>query len=149
MKRWLRKMGIAFSIVGLVLIITAAQNTYADLATQLQSDVAPGPGSFLYWLAAVIFVGILGYVPALKTFSTWFMALILLTLLLSHKGFFAQLTTALQQGGKPINSTPKITSAASPAAPSLTPSQGIAQGAAGVGVDWLAPFKAWLGTAAP
>lgn len=91
-------MGIAFALVGLVLIITGAQNTYAQLGTQLTKDFT-GQGNFTYWIAALLLVGVLGYIPALKTFSSWFMALVLLALFLSKgQGFFAKFSAALASG---------------------------------------------------
>lgn len=90
-------MGITFSIVGLMLIITGAQNTYADFGSQVKSDLT-GQNNFTYWIAAIVFIGVLGYVPALNKFSHWFLALILLAMLLSHKGFFAALQAALASG---------------------------------------------------
>lgn len=88
-------MAIAFTLVGIVLIVTSAQNTYAQLGALVQNDFT-GPKNFFFWLAALAMVGVLGYIPQLKTFSAWFMSLVLLSLFLSHKGFFANITSALQ-----------------------------------------------------
>lgn len=90
-------MGIAFTLVGLLLIITGAQNTYADFGNQVKADMT-GQNNFTYWIAAILMVGVLGYIPALNKFSHWFLALILLSLFLSHKGFFAKFQAALAAG---------------------------------------------------
>ena len=91
-------MGIGFVIVGFVLIVTGTQNTYAQLGAQLDKDFT-GQGNFTYWIVALGAVGALGYIPALKVFSTYFMALILLALFLSKgQGFFSQFQSALASG---------------------------------------------------
>lgn len=90
-------MGIALSVAGLILIVTGAQNTYAALGSQLRGDFT-GQNNFTWWFLALILVGVLGYMPQFRTFSRVFMALILIAILFSHKGFFANLTAALKQG---------------------------------------------------
>jgi hypothetical protein len=95
--------GIFFSLIGVALIITGVQNTYADAGSQLKGDLT-GQNNFTYWIAAILFVGVLGYVPALNRFSHWFLALILLSLFLSHKGFFSSIQAALAAGP----SAPKV-----------------------------------------
>lgn len=92
-------MGIGFVLVGLVLIISGARDTYAALGSQLRNDLT-GPGNFTFWIAAIAAVGALGYIPALKSFSHWFLALVLLALLLtkSHANFFSQFSAALAAG---------------------------------------------------
>jgi hypothetical protein len=141
-------MGMALTFTGILLIVTGAQNTYAAFGNQLRGDFT-GQNNFTWWFLAIIFVGMLGYIPALKSFSRWFLALILIAILFSHKGFFASLTNALKQG--PVNpSVPRPSGSATapgtslfgaPAAGAVTPQQGVQQGNAGVGIDWLAPFR--------
>lgn len=106
-------MGISFVLVGLVLIITGARDTYAQLGTQLNKDFT-GSGNFTYWVVSIAAVGALGYIPALKTFSHWFVALILLALLLSHKGFFSKFSAALQSGPAAAPTSPAGSPAALP-----------------------------------
>ncbi len=96
-------MGIGFTLIGLVLIITGARDTYAAFGNQLRADFT-GPGNFTFWIASIALVGALGYVPQLRTFSHYFMALILLALLLSHQGFFSKLSAALATG--PVTPSP-------------------------------------------
>lgn len=134
-------MGIALAVAGVLLIVTGVQNTYGAMGAQLQKDFT-GQGNFTWWFLAIIMVGILGYIPALKQFSRWFLALIFIALLFSHKGFFANLTSALKGGPK---ASPQTTSANSPSAlPTATPAQGVAQGKGGVGVNWN-PFSGLFG----
>lgn len=90
-------MGLVFTFIGLLLIVTGAQNTYADFGNTLKGDLT-GQGNFTYWMAAILMIGVLGYIPSLNRFSHWFLALILLSLFLSHKGFFSKFQAALASG---------------------------------------------------
>lgn len=90
-------MAFVLVIAGLIMIVTGARGTYSQFGAQVASDFT-GPGNFLYFVAAIGSIGALGYVPALRTFSRWFMALILLAIVLSNKGFAAKLTEALNTG---------------------------------------------------
>ena len=147
-------MPIAFAIVGLVLIVTGARDTYAQLGAQLSKDLT-GPGNFTFWIAALALVGALGYIPALKQFSTWFMALVLLALLLTKKNqaVFSQLSTALATGptaaapttaATPV--TPAQSSPASPATPGVTFKQSLQRPGGGGFWDFIgAPgMRDWL-----
>lgn len=86
-------------MIGLILIITGILNTYSQLATQLQSDFT-GSKSFIVWIIALGAVGALGYIKDLRSFSHYFMALILIGLVLSNKGFFQNFTAAIKSGPK-------------------------------------------------
>jgi hypothetical protein len=90
-------MPFALLIVGALLIITAIRGTYGDLGTQLSSDlVGSGSKSFLVWIAAIAAVGALGYSTTLRTPSRLLLALIFLGILISNHGFFANLTSAVE-----------------------------------------------------
>ena len=54
-------MPFALIALGLVLVITAAQDTYAQLGKEIRSDLT-GQGSFTNWAAAIGMAGALGYV---------------------------------------------------------------------------------------
>jgi len=103
-------MGFVLAVIGLVLIVTAAKDTYTDFGKEIASDFT-GPGNFTYWFAAIGAVGALGYVKSFEKFSRAFMFLIVLAMLLSNQGFFAKLQQALQQGPQrtakadPVSST--------------------------------------------
>ena len=132
-------MGIALTFAGVMLIVTGAQNTYAALGSQLRGDFT-GQNNFTYWFLALVVVGMIGYIPALRTFSRWFLALIFIALLFSHRGFFSQLTQALQQGPKSPQ-VPNSSPSNSAGSNMVSPAQGVAQGNTGVSINWLAPFK--------
>ncbi len=70
-------------VVGLVLVITSIQNTYAALGAQITKDFSGSQG-FLVWILALIAVGALGYVPGWEKFSRWFLALILIAIILAQ-----------------------------------------------------------------
>lgn len=90
-------MAFVLVTVGLLMIVTGAKGTYAAFGSQVASDFT-GSQPFTYWLAAIGAVGALGYIDALKTFSRLFLTLILVSMVLANKGFFAKLTAALKQG---------------------------------------------------
>lgn len=87
-------MPFALVFIGLLLVDTGANNTYQQFGAQLKSDFT-GSKSFVLYAAALGGVGALGYVPALRRFSHYFMALILISLVLSNKGFFQNFSKAL------------------------------------------------------
>ncbi len=70
----------------------------------MQGDFS-GPNNFLYWMVAIIAIGSLGYVKELRTLSHYFLALILLAILLTRKTgveqgitFFSNLVSGISQG---------------------------------------------------
>jgi hypothetical protein len=102
-------MPFAFLIVGTVLVISGVKGTSAQLLTMFKADIQ-GKDGYLYWAVAILLIGSVGYVPALKPFSRAFLVLVLVVLVLktgnksaTGGGFFAQFTAALKsisQGSK-------------------------------------------------
>lgn len=92
-------MPFALVIIGLLMIITGINNTYSPFASQLSQDFS-GSKSFLVWVLALGAVGALGYIKDLRTFSHYFMALILISMILANKGVFEQFQAALASGPK-------------------------------------------------
>ncbi|MEB2519810.1 hypothetical protein SOP85_31015, partial [Pseudomonas sp. YuFO20] len=80
-------MPFALVIIGLLMIITGINNTYSQFGSQLQQDFT-GSKSFVVWILALGSVGALGYIKDLRQFSHYFMALILISMILSNKGVF-------------------------------------------------------------
>lgn len=122
-------MPFALVFVGLLLIITGFQNTYKQFGAQVQGDFS-GKGNFLYWLLAILIVGAIGYVKSLQGFSRAFMALILLSILLSNKSgtaqgitFFSNLVTGVNTG-----STTQVDSIGDPLQGGNTASSGNSSG---------------------
>lgn len=90
-------MPFLLTFAGLIMIVSGTRNTHVALAKQVQSDFT-GQGNFITWIVAIGAVGSLGYIDALRTFSKYFMSLIIIGFILSNKGFFAQFTAALKSG---------------------------------------------------
>ena len=90
-------MAFVFTTVGMLMIVTGVKGTYAQFGSQVASDFT-GSQPFTYWVVAIIGVGAVGYIDALRTVSRLFLALILVSMVLANKGFFTQLTSALKQG---------------------------------------------------
>lgn len=81
--------------IGLVLFVAGIRGTNGTLWGLIKGDFT-GTNSFLVWIAAIAVVGGIGYIPKLRDLSTAFMTLLLLVLVLSNRGVFAQLSSFVQ-----------------------------------------------------
>lgn len=90
-------MPYALIIIGIVMVVTAAQNTHSQLASQLKGDFI-GQQNFTKWIIAIGGVGALGYVDELRGLSRAFMALIVIALFLSNTGVIAKFQQAINSG---------------------------------------------------
>jgi len=97
-------MPFALTIIGMLLIVTGFQNTYAALGAQVAGDFT-GKNNFIYWFVAIAVVGAIGYAKPLQNFSRAFMALIIVSIFLSNKGFFTKFNAALSSGSAPADTT--------------------------------------------
>ena len=117
-------MSFALFFAGAVLLIAAVRNTQSGangLFTLLQGDFT-GPNNFIFWLASLLVIGAIGYIPKAKPFSVALLALVILTIVLRKgTGLFSQFTSAL---GSTQSAAPAATTAATatpiPGFPSLT-----------------------------
>jgi hypothetical protein len=91
-------MPFALITVGILIFVTALNNTWRPFGSQLYKDLFGESGGFVYWAAGLVIVGLIGYVPSLKKPSDLFMILIILAMLLQNKGFFGELQQGLQAG---------------------------------------------------
>ncbi len=82
-------MPIAVILLGAICIDLAFRGTEHEFAAQLGKDF--GGGQFVAWLAAMVFLGALGYVPALRKLSDLSMALVIVVLVLKNGGLLTQL----------------------------------------------------------
>jgi hypothetical protein len=89
-------MPFLFIIVGAVFVIAAVRNTNQELVTLLKGDFT-GKGNFIYWTAAILFIGAFGYISELKPVSRAFMALVVIVLFLKNGGVFDKFRQALNQ----------------------------------------------------
>lgn len=105
------------------MIITGINNTYSQFGNQLQSDFT-GQRSFFVWVVAIGAVGALGYIKDLRTFSHYFMALILVSMVLSNKGLFQNLQAAIAKGPSTPTANTDATqgSSSTPSVPPLSQS---------------------------
>lgn len=84
--------------VGLVMVLTGINDTYAQFGAQLQTDMSAG---FFKWAAAIVIIGAFGYIKDLKEISTLFLVLVVVSLFLANKGgVFSQLNSALSNLGQ-------------------------------------------------
>jgi hypothetical protein len=89
-------MAFALVLIGLLLIVMGARDTYLQFGQQLTKDITGQNYAFIKWFIAIAGVGALGYIQELRTFSHYFLALIIIALLLNNKGFFAALSQGIQ-----------------------------------------------------
>jgi hypothetical protein len=122
-------MPLALAIIGVGLLVTAILNTWRCLGTQLASDLS-GSGNFIYWIAALFIIGMLGYNKTLETPSRLLLTLIILSMFLANQGFFSQFLSALKSV-KGTGGTQQPEGQVQSAAPILI--QGSASGSSGVG----------------
>jgi type IV secretory pathway VirB2 component (pilin) len=85
---------------GLVLILTGVNGDAKQLYSLIAQDFT-GPGSFIYWLVAIVILGALGYVKGLEDLSKAFLILVLIVLFLDNGGFFAQFQAYVKQTQTP------------------------------------------------
>lgn len=96
-------MPFVLIFLGLLFTVSGVRNTQGDLYDLLKNDFS-GQNSFVYWVLAIVGIGSLGYVPALKSFSSWLLALIFTVMLLAEEkrngagGFFGNFQNAVKQG---------------------------------------------------
>jgi hypothetical protein len=89
-------MPFAILIVGAILVVTAFNNSFGTLATQLEGDI---PGYFK-WAAAIAAILGIGYVPGLRTPSRYLLGLVLLVVLLkNYQQIFSGFQTFLTSSG--------------------------------------------------
>lgn len=150
-------MGFALVLIGLLMVITGGRGTYAQFGTLVAGEftgpIIPPKGqapNFATWLIALSAVGALGYIQTLQTISRLLMTLIILSIFLSQKGFFAQFQAALKAGPKAPNAlTSNSTPAVSQSSSAATISGAITSNQTGVGGSTPATagqgkFNGWM-----
>jgi len=87
-------MAIVLIIIGAAFLVAAVRwdSGGKDIWTLIENDFTSDQnGSFISWAAAIILIGALGYIEDLKPIANSMLALIIVVLLLSNRGFFANL----------------------------------------------------------
>lgn len=92
-------MPFALVIIGLMLVVTGAKDTYKDFGNAVAEDMFGPQPNFSSWMLALGLIGALGYVEVLRPFSRIFMTLVIVVMVLrSNSGFFDRLGDAIRQG---------------------------------------------------
>lgn len=91
-------MPIFFLVIGILLIVSAINNKTGQLTQLVAGDLTGSNGSesFIVWALALVVIGMIGYVKALKPVSNAFLALVLIVMVLRNGGFFDKFTQALE-----------------------------------------------------
>jgi hypothetical protein len=112
-------MPIALVFIGVLLLVAAIRDRLGALGTLVSGDFT-GQGNFFYWSASLIILGALGYSKVFRTPSRALIGLVLLVMILSNKGFFAQLQSAVAnvQAPAPSGQTAPQSAVTAPAAAS-------------------------------
>lgn len=87
-------MPFALIVIAVVLVVAGARGRTDKLKELLLGDFS-GEGNFINWIIAIFGAGAIGYAPEARQFSRVFMALIILSMLLAKKGFFAKFMDAV------------------------------------------------------
>lgn len=82
-------------------MVASVRNKQDDLFALVKSDFT-GSNNFIFWVVSIFIIGSIGYIPKLKPFSTGFLVLVVLVLVLTRGnpnslggGFFQKFTQAL------------------------------------------------------
>jgi hypothetical protein len=105
-------MPLVFVFLGALFIIVGVAGTQAQLLTQVKQDFA-GKNNFFVWIIAIVAIGLIGNIPGLKPLSVALLALVVVAILLSNKGFFSQFASATGIGSNTNVGTVVVTSATS------------------------------------
>lgn len=90
-------MPFALIFFGIILTLVGYRGTQDQFFTLLKGDFT-GSGNFVYWIISIIIIGAIGYIPRAKPFSDGFLALVIIVLFLSNKGFFPQFQSQISAG---------------------------------------------------
>jgi hypothetical protein len=100
-------MPFALMAIGLLLVIAAYNNTQTVLASQLKKDFSGNTG-FIYWIAAIMIVGAIGYIKPMQTVSRAMLALVLVVIFLTNSGVFSKFNSALSGSDAVPNGDAKV-----------------------------------------
>jgi len=92
-------MPILLIIIAVLLIVAAINDKMGELGDLVKEDFAPSDPQmvgFPVWLVALFSVGALGYVKELRPISNGFLALVIVGIILSNRGFFTQFKAAIE-----------------------------------------------------
>jgi hypothetical protein len=93
-------MPLIFLILGILFLVLARNNTQGDFETLLKSEFS-GSQSFIVWVSALVILGLVGFWKPARPITDAAIGLIILVLILSNKGLFAQFNNALRNPTAP------------------------------------------------
>jgi hypothetical protein len=136
-------MPFAALIIGAIILVVAINNSYADLAHELESDI---PG-FFKWGIAIAAILALGYIPGLRTPSRWLLALVVVVLLVTQgQAILAGLSSFAASSGQASGTPPPgPTAAYAAAATAGSASGGTAATSAAGGANSVAAAAGTIG----
>jgi len=84
--------------VGVLLIIVAVNDKMGELSGLIKDDFKSSSGvpGFHIWIAAIFVTGSLGYIKAMRPVANAFLVLIIVSLVLSNRGFFSKFKSSLE-----------------------------------------------------
>ena len=100
-------------VSGIVMVVSAVPGTYTDLIQLVSGEFkgSTAQSNFLYWIVAILIIGMIGYVESMKNFSRTVLALVIIVLLLHNSGFFAKFFSGIgttQTGGSSLPTLPGL-----------------------------------------
>lgn len=109
-------MAFLLIAIGAVLMDTAVKGTSTALFSQIKQDTFPAQGTgYFTWAGSIAIIGAIGYVPSLKSLSNWFLALVIVVLVLkagnpnnAGGGFFAEIFSFLKTPTNTASAAPTI-----------------------------------------
>lgn len=105
-------MALAFALIAIVLLDVAFRNTQGALSSQLSQD---GPG-YAIWAVAIVFVGLLSYLPDFQTPGHLLLVLVIVAIVIANKGAFANIQSTFTgspqsvqvTANQPVTGTPQV-----------------------------------------
>lgn len=99
--------GFAILVIGILTVISFAKGNYNEVATQVENDMfGTGSGSgFLLWVAAIVFLAVMGSALHIPRAAKMFMVLVLVVYIISQNGLWTQAETAFATATAPAASS--------------------------------------------
>ncbi len=91
-------MPLFFLLVGALFIYAGFNGRLGELSALIKEDFSPTDGSngFAIWIVAIFAIGAIGYYKPAKPLSNAFLLLVVVSLILSNRGFFARFKQGLE-----------------------------------------------------
>lgn len=91
-------MPLFFLLVGALFIYTGFNGKLGELASLVKEDFSPTDGSpgFAVWVIAIFVIGAIGYYKPAKPLSNAFLVLVIVSLILSNRGFFQRFKEGME-----------------------------------------------------